>query len=223
MCLSVGLVFLFLLTLAAVCGLNVPATAAPWHNLMCRRGRGVMLQRYLSYPALVASALESGLEKFVKDGFGSLVVNETAGQNEHIGIVMLADEVGYLGYPRQSGTYSLMLVERHADAFAASADANAGIYFAAFDPFGQRMAEIGVVTAKVTIRTIVLVGVAVAFKILQHKLFEGKARMVAGYSHCLYVHSIASFETLLGQKSLHLLIYVLASVAQFLVKHLIRS
>ena len=58
----------------------------------------------------MASAFELGGEILVHDGTGGLLGDEAARHHQHIGIVMLTDEVGNLGYPAQAGTDGLMLV-----------------------------------------------------------------------------------------------------------------
>lgn len=136
----------------------------------------------------MASALERSFEELVENSLGCIVVYEASGQHKHIGIVVLAYQMGNLWNPRQSGTYALMLVERHAYAFAAAADSYAGINFAALHALGQSMAEVGIIAAKVAVCAIVLVGVAVALQILQDELLQREACVVASYSYCLYVH-----------------------------------
>ena len=64
------------------------------------------------------SAFEGGGKELVHNLTGHIVVDETSGHHEHIGIVVLTDQMGYLRNPAQSGTHLLVLVERDADAFA---------------------------------------------------------------------------------------------------------
>jgi len=44
----------------------------------------------------VATALEGGLEELIENLLGGFVINEASGEDEHVGVVVLADEVGYL-------------------------------------------------------------------------------------------------------------------------------
>ena len=66
----------------------------------------------------MASTLEGSGEELVHNLAGHIVVDESAGHDEHVGIVVLTDEVGYLRHPAQARPDRLMLVERHHDALA---------------------------------------------------------------------------------------------------------
>lgn len=138
--------------------------------------------------ALMATALKRGLEELVHYCGCRVVVDESARHYEHVGVVVLAYEVGYLWNPRQSGANALMLVERHVDSFAAAADANARIYLAALNAAGEGVAEVAVVAARVAVCAVVLVGKAVLFEILYDEFFQWIAGVVAGYAYCLYFH-----------------------------------
>ena len=143
---------------------------------------------YLLNTALMATAFETGLEELVHDGLRCLVIDETAGHDQHVGIVVLTTEMGYLWNPSQSCTHSLVLVERDGDTFTTTTDSNAGIDLAALYTFGQRMTEIGIVATHVAVGAVILVGIAVALKILNNKLLECIASVVAGYADSLDIH-----------------------------------
>ena len=66
----------------------------------------------------MATACELGVEEFVEALAAGFFGDETAGKDDDIGIVVFADEVGYLGLPHKTGTDLLVLVEGHGDAFA---------------------------------------------------------------------------------------------------------
>ena len=85
---------------------------------------------------LVTATFEGSCEELVHNLASHVVVDETTGHDEHIGIVMLTDEVGNLRNPAQSGTHLLVLVQRHADTLARAADGNARIDLAALDALG---------------------------------------------------------------------------------------
>ena len=97
--------------------------------------------------------------------------------------------MGYLRYPSQAGTNTLMLVERDADALATATDGNAGINLATLDALAKCMAKVGIVAAEVTICAVVLVGISMLLQVLKHKLLQCEACMVAGHSYCLYFHN----------------------------------
>ena len=84
-----------------------------------------------------------------------------------------------------------MLVQRHVDALAAAADGNARIHLALLDALGQRMAKVTVVARLLGVRAIVLVLIALLFKILLDELLQSKASVIAGESYCLNFHIIS--------------------------------
>ena len=181
------------------------------------------LNRNLIDALLVATAFEGGLEELIHNLTGGIVVDEASGHYEHVGIVVLTNEVGDFGAPCQSGTHALMLVERDGDAFARAANADARIYLAALDALGQGMAEVRIVDAGIAPRAIVLIGIAFLLEILKHELLQRITCMVAGYAYGFYFHIVTVLMILLCQKFLHLLVDVLSGVAQLLVEHLVGS
>mgnify|MGYP003312600021 CR=1 FL=1 len=136
----------------------------------------------------MASAFKVGGKELVEDAACHVVVDEAARHHQHIGIVVLTDEVGNLGLPAESGTDALMLVEGHADALAAAAHGDAGEHLARLDAACQCMAVGGIVARLLGVGAVVLVGIAMLFKILFYELFEWKGSVVAGNSNCLYFH-----------------------------------
>ena len=121
--------------------------------------------------ALVAPSLKIGGEKLVEDLAGHVVVDEAARQDKHVGVVVLADEMCNLGYPAQASADALVLVERHGDALARSADADAGVDLAALHPLGQGVAEVGIVAAFLAEGAIILISDASLVEVLLDKLF----------------------------------------------------
>ena len=77
----------------------------------------------------MASALKLGGEVLVHNLTSHLLVDKATRHHQHVGIVVLTDEVGNLRNPAEASADALMLVQRHVDALAASADGNAGIHF----------------------------------------------------------------------------------------------
>ena len=136
-------------------------------------GRVGLLSLYgnLVDAALVAPSLKIGGEKLVEDLAGHVVVDEAARQDKHVGVVVLADEMCYLGHPAQASADALVLVERHGDALARSADADAGVDLAALHPLGQGVAEVGIVAAFLAEGAIILISDASLVEVLLDKLF----------------------------------------------------
>ncbi len=89
--------------------------------------------RYFVDTLLMASALELGGEELVHDTCCHVRIDEAAGHHEHVGVVVLTDEVCNLGNPAEACANGLMLVERHIDAFARAADGDARKDFACLD------------------------------------------------------------------------------------------
>ena len=119
------------------------------------RGKGVshqnksyrlLLYRNLVDAFLMTSTLKLRGEKLVHNAFCHRLVDEATGHHQHVGVVVLADQMGYLWNPAETGTDALMLVECHADALTTAADGNAGKYLAFLNTLSQGMTEVGVVT-----------------------------------------------------------------------------
>lgn len=97
--------------------------------------------------ALMASALEVGVEEGVDDVERFLGGDEATGEYEDVGVVVAACQACDLGLPAEGGTDELVLVERDADAVACSADGDGGVDFACLDGTGAGVGIVGVVTA----------------------------------------------------------------------------
>ena len=136
------------------------------------------------------SAFESGGKELVHNLTGHIVVDESSRHHEHVGIVMLTNQMGNLRNPAQAGTHLLVLVQRDADTLTTATDGNAGIHLAALDTLSQRMTEIGIVHRCITPRTIVLIGITLLFQILEHEFLKCEACMITGNSYCFNFPSI---------------------------------
>ena len=119
------------------------------------------LQWYFVDAPLVAASFKVGGKELVHYGFGHVVVDEAAWHYEHVGIVVLARKVRYLGLPAKGCPHMLVLVERDAYALATAADGYARIYLARLNAVGQGMAEVRIVATLGGVCPVVLVGVAV--------------------------------------------------------------
>ena len=137
-----------------------------------RRLAGINLfARDLVYTFLMAAAFELSGEILVHNLTGCLLGDEASGHHQHVGIVVLTDEMGNLRNPAQTGTDALMLVERHVDALARATDGDAREHLALLDALSQRMAEIGVVAGVLGVGAVVLIGVALFIVVRLHELF----------------------------------------------------
>ena len=136
----------------------------------------------------MATAFEGCGKELVHDLTGHVVVDESAWHHEHVGIVVLTDEMGNLWNPCQPRTDALMLVQRHIDALARATDGDTREYFSLLDAMRQRMTKVRIVARLLVQRAIVLIGQAFLVQILFHKLFQGKASVVAGQPDGLHFH-----------------------------------
>ena len=119
----------------------------------------------------MAPTFESSGKELVHNLTSHFVVDESSGHYQHVGIVMLTNQVGYLRNPTETCTDALVLVQRHVDAFTAAADGDTGEYLALLNALSQCMTEIRVVTRVLGVGTVVLIGVALLVEVLLHKLF----------------------------------------------------
>ena len=180
----------------------------------------------------VAASFEGSGEEFVHDAVGFAVGEETSWHHQHVGIVVLTCQMSYLWAPAEGCTHVLMLVECHADAFAAAAYGNACGHFACIDGLAQSVTEVGIVTTLLAVGATVNIFNAVCSEILFDVLLERKACVVAGQSYlchwidvrCLMLLSLGWMLMPQGglcQHLLHLIIDVLGGEAQLLVEHLV--
>lgn len=150
--------------------------------------RKSLLHRNCLDALLVAASGKLRCKELVKALTTGLLVNEAAWEDDDIGIVVLADEVGNFGLPDEAGADALVLVERHRDTFARAAHCDAGIDLAALNSLGQSMAKSRVVARLFGQRTVVLELHTFLFKVLLYKLLQWKGGMVAGQSYNLNIH-----------------------------------
>ena len=145
--------------------------------------------------ALMTTALEGNCEELVHDGTGSVVIDETTGHHEHVGIIVLTNQLANLRIPAHTGTNALVLVECHGDTLATATDGNTRINLATLNTLGQGMTIVGIVNRSIAPCSIVLKGIAFLFEILQHELLQGIASMITGNSNTFYIHYAKSFLT----------------------------
>ena len=77
----------------------------------------------------------------------------------------------------------MVLVEGHCHTFTRTTDTDAATYNTRLDVLSKRMSKVGIVAREVTVCSEVLIFYAFLLKILENKLLERKASVVAGYSY----------------------------------------
>nr|AFN57664.1 hypothetical protein [uncultured bacterium r_02] len=118
----------------------------------------------------MAAAFKFGGEVLVHDGTGGFFGNEATWHHQHIGVVVLTDQMGNLRYPAETGTDALVFVERHVDTLTGTADSDTREHLALLDALSQRMAEVRVVAGVLGIGTVVLIGVALLVEVFLDEL-----------------------------------------------------
>ena len=127
---------------------------------------------------LMATSCKFCVEEFVEALAAYVFADETTGEDDDVGVVVLTDEVGNLGSPYKSGADALVLVERHGDTLTTATHGYTGIYLALLDTLGQCMAVGSVVAAFLSIGAVVLVFHALLLKVLLDEQLEGEGGMV---------------------------------------------
>ena len=90
---------------------------------------------------------------------------------QHVGIVVLTDQMGDLRNPAEAGTDALVLVERHVDTLTRSADGDAGIDLTLLNTASQGVAEVAVVAGVLGVGAVVLIDVTLLVEVFLHELF----------------------------------------------------
>ena len=120
---------------------------------------------------LMTTSSKLCVEEFVETLAAYVFADETTGEDNHVGVVVLANEVSNLWLPNKTGTDALVLVEGHRDAFARTAHGDARIYFAFLDAFSQCVAIGGVVATVFGVSAVVLIFNALLLEIFLDELF----------------------------------------------------
>ena len=147
---------------------------------------------------LVTSTFKVGREELFHNGRCGGGINEASRHNKYVGIIVLTDEMSNLGYPTESGAYALVLVERHGNAFTATADGNARVAFAFLDSLGQWVRIVGIVAASCAVRAEVFVLPALGVEPLFYIFFQFVSSVVAGKTYSLHNLQIKGRPTLEG-------------------------
>lgn len=104
-----------------------------------------MSERYFVDTPLMPSAVEAGVEECCYDLKGCFRLDETGGEDEDVGIVMLTGESGEFGVPTNCGAHFGVFVEGHCYSVAGSAESDSGGEVAPFHRFGAWVCEVGIV------------------------------------------------------------------------------
>lgn len=120
--------------------------------------------RHLVNPCLMTSAFKVGRKEFRHNLVGSGFIDETSRHDQYVGIIVLTGQMGDFRNPAKCRTDTLVFVQRHADAFSASADGNSRIAFAFFYSQSQWMCIIGIVAAFSRVSTKILVFPSLSFQ-----------------------------------------------------------
>ena len=146
------------------------------------------LNRNLIHALLMATAFEGCSKELVHNLTSHIVVDETTGHYQNVGIVVLTDEMCNLRNPAQTGTNLLVLVQGDRDTLARATDGNARINLTTLDTLSQSVAKVRIIDTCIAPSTIVLVGITLLFEVLEHKLLKSEACVITGYANCLYFH-----------------------------------
>ena len=119
----------------------------------------------------MTTTFKLGGEVLIHDLTGGLLIDEPAWHHEHVGIVVLTDEVGDLRDPAETCTDTLVLVERHVDALARTTDGDTREHLALLDALSQCVTEVRVVAGVLRLGAVVLIRIALFGEVLLDELF----------------------------------------------------
>ena len=137
----------------------------------------------------MTASFEGGLEELAHNLTSGIVIDETTGHHQHVGIVMLTDHMGNLSTPCQTGTDGLVLVQTHGHALTGTTDGDTGIDLTFLNTCCELMGEVGIVYRLVTPCTVVFVFVTVLFQPHEHIFLQRIACMVAGNANSFNFHN----------------------------------
>ena len=132
---------------------------------------------------LVAASEEIGVEERVNQLDGFLWRDETAGQHNHVGVVVLARKLCYGFVPTQGSSYALMLVEGHCHALACAAHGYSRIALAAFYGSCAGVGVVGVVATGFAVGAKVFHGDTLCREIADYLFLDFKTCVVAANGH----------------------------------------
>ena len=126
----------------------------------------------------MATAFKGGGKELVHYLTCRVFANKAAWHYQHIGIIVLTGQMSYLCRPHKGSPNLGVLVESHADAFAATADSYACGQCLIVDGLAQFVGKVGVVTAILVIAAKVLILDTFLCQVALHILFQGITGMV---------------------------------------------
>ena len=132
---------------------------------------------------LMTASGKLGVEELVEALAAHVFADEAAREDNHVGVVVLADEVSNLWLPNKAGTDTLVLVEGHGDAFSRTAHGDATFHLACFYAFSQCVAVSGIVAAVFGVGAVILVFNALFLQVALDELLERKSGMIGCYTN----------------------------------------
>ena len=132
---------------------------------------------------LMTATCKLGAEEFVKTLTAHFFADESAWEDNDVGIVVFADEMCNLRSPDKTGADALVLVEGHGDAFARTAHGNAAFHFTSFDAFSQLVTIGGIVATVFGVSAVVLIFNALLLQVALDELLERKSCMIRCYTN----------------------------------------
>ena len=136
----------------------------------------------------MAASLEVGGEEGFQDFRSGLGIDEAAGHDDDVGVVVLAGQAGDFGYPAEGGADAVVVVERHVDAVSAAADGDAGVALAAFYGGGKGVGVVGIVATFGAAGAEVFIGPSFLVEPLLDELFQLVPGVVGGEPDDFVVH-----------------------------------
>ena len=130
------------------------------------------------YPFLVPSAFKEGIKECLNDFYCQFVRNEPCWQGKHICVVMRPRELRKFGHPAQCRAYALVLVCRHVDTVARTADDDSEVIFARLDSKCQGVGIVGIITTVLRVRAEVVDLNVLVLKIAGYGLLHCKSGVI---------------------------------------------
>ena len=132
---------------------------------------------------LMATSCKLCIEKFVETLTAYIFADESAREDDDVGVVVLTDKVGNLWLPNKTSTNALVLVESHGDAFSRTAHGNAAFHFTSLDAFSQLVTIGGIVATVFSVGAVVLIFNALLLQVALDELLERKSGMIGCYTN----------------------------------------
>lgn len=140
------------------------------------------IHRNLFDSALMTATLESGRQKHIYYFKRRLRRNKTGREHEHIGIIMSPGKTCQFRLPAQCRTYTLMLIQSHANTVATATYGNPRVILARLNRHSTRMRKISIIATLSTIRAKITAANTLRLQISFDNALKLIARMVTAKS-----------------------------------------